>query len=270
MLNERFDELARKPDAKFLGAGVGDGGAQPGRRRRSRSARASRTARSTTALGVARDRGAARARVRLQRRRARSRQAVDGGVLRARLQRARQDRERLVRAGIRQLLPRTTSRAPASTTSTSWSAAAADDHRGGSRRRWRGRCCGDDSRVDPGDLAAEAGHQGADRSRTAGGARRGDGGAVTPWTDTHRDARADGTRAGSRRRRLAPRDRRPRRHRRPLRQRRRSVAEADRLQERSGPVHAERAGRLVARAAGRLPEASLATALRRACPAPAG
>ena len=53
-------------------------------------------------------------------------------------------------------------------------------------------------------------------------------------------------------RRLAPRDRRRRRHHRPLRERRRGVAEADRFQERSGAVRAERAGRHLARAAGRL------------------
>ena len=106
MLNERFGELARKPDAKFLGAGVGGGsleqrrrrpfaiGAQrPGRQDRRRPDRARRSKRSASrefgfsAVG------------------ARPREEVDGRVLRARLQRARQDRERLVRAGI----PRATS-----------------------------------------------------------------------------------------------------------------------------------------------------------------
>ena len=55
-----------------------------------------------------------------------------------------------------------------------------------------------------------------------------------------------------------------------LRQRRRSVAEADRFQERSGAVHDVRAGRRVARAAADFIEASLAAALRRTCRASAG
>ena len=50
-------------------------------------------------------RGEARARSSASRVGARSREALDATVLRARLQRARQERERLVRAGIPQLLP---------------------------------------------------------------------------------------------------------------------------------------------------------------------
>ena len=48
MLDDRFGELARKPDAKFLGAGANDQSINPGRGRASCSPRAFRTARSTT------------------------------------------------------------------------------------------------------------------------------------------------------------------------------------------------------------------------------
>ena len=84
-----------------------------------------------------------------------------------------------------QLLPRRTSRARASRTSTSWCSSCCRASPPPRRRRWRRSLLGDDSRVDPRDVAAEGRHQGADRGRAAGGARRGRSRArVTPWTDT--------------------------------------------------------------------------------------
>ncbi len=104
MLNERFDELSRKPDAQFLGAGAYESGLSP--------------TTSTVALGAsvqegkilpravgARDRSEPRRAARLRRRRVRPRQEVDARGVRARLHRARQDRERLLRGGVRQPLP---------------------------------------------------------------------------------------------------------------------------------------------------------------------
>ena len=105
MFGERFTELARRPDAKFLGAGAGGdslsptvdvfilSAACPGRTHPGRPV-------------VARHRSQARAAVRVRRRRARAREALDGGLHGAGVQRARQDRKRLVRAGVSQLLPR--------------------------------------------------------------------------------------------------------------------------------------------------------------------
>ena len=127
---------------------------------------------------------------------------------------------------------------------------------------------GDDSRVILATSPQKAGRQGADRSRAPGGAGRGrTRRAVTAWTDTDVDARADGAQAGSRRTvasratiddlgvTIVP-----------FVERRRSVAEADRLQERSGAV---RDGRRRAAASlappADFPEASLATALRQRC-----
>ena len=94
MIDERFSELAQKPDAKFLGAGAGDGALSrtveafalearvAGRRDRGRRRRSRRGSE-------------AGARVRLQPLRARSRQAVDHVLLRPRVQRAGQERKRI-------------------------------------------------------------------------------------------------------------------------------------------------------------------------------
>ena len=119
-------------------------------------------------------------------------------VLRARLQRARQDRERLVRAGIPELLPRRRAEPGHRVRVPPGQAAAAEHHR---------RRCLDDGAVaarrrqprDPGHLAAEDRRQGADRGRAPGGAgRRRPRRASRAWTDTDDDAGADGARAGSR------------------------------------------------------------------------
>ena len=78
MFNERFCELARKPDAKFLGAGVGDGRLRPDRRHvHDRRARPGRQARRGPRR--ARHRGAsASSEFGFTRRRAGSREEVDG------------------------------------------------------------------------------------------------------------------------------------------------------------------------------------------------
>ena len=112
---------------------------------------------------------------------------------------------------------------------------------------------GDDSRVILATSPQKHGHQDSDRSGAPGRARDGDDRARDPVEGHQRHPRADGARSGGRRGRLAPRHGRRRHHRRPLRERRRGVAEADRLQERSGAVLAERPGRHLAGAAGRLP-----------------
>ena len=191
---------------------------------------------------------------------------MDGRLLRARLQRARQDRERHRSRRntcgyfldgepspgiayeyelVRQLLPTITTQ----------------------RRVGAGasRCSDDDSRVilavspqKPGiRIPTEADLQAALTSGARRACRR--RGPTTARRATlmdkvpdagHGDARADARRA--------------RRHRRPLRERRRGVAEADRFQERPGAVHAERAWRRVAGAAGRLSRSRRWRRLRRA------
>ena len=172
MMDERFSELERKPDAKFLGAGVGNGGSEQGRVHFHDGGRgAGRQTRRRS--GRARGRGDAGEGIRLQQQRARSRQAVDGGVLPAGLHRARQDRERLVRAGIRQLLPQRRTEPGDRLRVSAGQATAAGDHRSGrlddgpfaaQRRQPR----------DFGDHAAESRHQGPDRGRAPGGNRDGD------------------------------------------------------------------------------------------------
>ena len=96
MFDERFSELAQRPDAKFLGAGVGGG--PLGRDVTTfEIGAASRTAawpKGSRPLPIEAE---APARVRLHARRARSRQARPAQLLRARVQRARQDRQRPVR-----------------------------------------------------------------------------------------------------------------------------------------------------------------------------
>ena len=271
MINERFGELARKPDAKFLGAGVGGGGAEPRRRRPSRSSA----------------RVAGRQDRRRPRRRSRSRPSASASSASARpsstaprsgwpafYERAYNERDKTESGSfaqeylnyfldgepspgidyeyqlVQQLLP--------TITAAEVVGAGADAAR---RRQPR----------DPGDVAAEGRRQGADRGRAAGRAGRGRRAPRSRRGPTRRRPRAlmeHKPDAGADR--VAPRDRRARRHGRPLRERRRGVAEADRLQERSGAVHADAPGGASLAPPADYLEASLATALRRACPAPAG
>ena len=198
MLNDRLRRDLAAADAKFLGAGIGGGGLSkdvetvslganvPGRqdrrgaRARSRSRPSGRASSgSAPASSTARKKWMAR-------------------VLRARLHRARQDRERLVRAGISQLLPRGGADARASSTSTSScssccpaiTAAEVTALGQDAARRRQPR--------DPRHLAAEGRHQGADRGRAEGGA----GGASSRRrghaVERHDvDARADRAQAGA-------------------------------------------------------------------------
>ena len=106
MLNERFGELARKPDAKFLSAGAGGGGAQPDGRDLLAQRAGARTARSTPDWPRSRRSQAGRASSASAPAELDRAKKWMAAVLRARLQRAGQDRERLVRAGVRQPLPR--------------------------------------------------------------------------------------------------------------------------------------------------------------------
>ena len=247
MFNDRFGELARKPDAKFLGAGGGSDSLSPTVDTFGLSARVADggLAAGLTALEIEARRVAA---VRLHRVRARSREAMDDRVLRARLQRARQERERLVRAGIPELLPERRAEPRHRLRVPARAAGAAGHH---ARRRHRAgavAAAGDEQRG-AGRDAAE-GRRRACRPRPICRPRsaRATSVAVTPWSDgTTTRALLEKT-AGAGARRVAPRAARHRRHRREVRQRRRSLAEADRLQERPGAVHDVRAGRRVARA----------------------
>ena len=141
-----------------------------------------------------------------------------------------------------------------------------DDHGRRSRRRLAQAPARRRQPRDARRLAAEGGHRGPDRSRAARRARRRPSARpVTAWADRRRRPSADGERSrtpGSGR--LAPRRSRARRHHRPLRERRRGVAEADRLQERPDPVHDGGAGRFVARAAGRFRRGLAGDVVRRA------
>ena len=105
MVNDRFDELSRKPDAPFLNAGVGGGGLTP--------------TVETVSLGATVQDGrieAGLAALAIEAKRVAEYGFGPGELERAkkwtlagydrRLHRARQDRERLLRAGVHQPLPR--------------------------------------------------------------------------------------------------------------------------------------------------------------------
>ena len=264
MLNERFDELTRRPDAKFLGAGIYGGNAEPGRRdgvaRRERAGRQDRR----RARGR-RDRSQARARVRLRRRRAGSRASK---WMAAFYERAYTERDKTESGSfaqeylnhflegepspgieyeytlVQQLLPGITA---AEVSAAAQDAAGGRQPRGARRRRRRRPA----SRCRPRTSCAR-------RWRSAESA------AVTPWNDTTstrelienkpEPAAVTSTRTV----------RRSRRDHRQVRQRRRGVAEADRLQERPGRLHAAGEGGHVAGAAGRLPRSVAGDRLRRA------
>ena len=137
MLNERFDELSRKKDAQFLGAGAYESPLSPSvvglrARRRGRG-------REDPAGPVgARDRNEPRAAVRLRAGGARAREEVVARLLRARLQRARQERERNLRPGIRQPLPAGRTGARHRVRVPARAGADPGDHRRGGRERGEG------------------------------------------------------------------------------------------------------------------------------------
>ena len=205
MMDERFGELARKPDAKFLGAGVGGGGLSRTSSTFTMARAACRTASSRTASACSRSRRSASREFGFSGIGARSRQAVDGGVLRARLQRARQDRERLVRAGVRQLLPQRRAEPRHRLRVPARAAAAAGHHRWPTSSTLARSLLGDDSRV----ILAASPQKAGIKIPTEAELQAALAAADAPprhAVDRHeRDARADGARAGSRRGRLAPR-----------------------------------------------------------------
>ena len=185
MLNERFDELTRRPDAKFLGAGV---------YRRQRSARTSRRNRSARACRTARSpKGSAAVAIEAKRarefgfgaRRDRPREQVDGGVLRARLHRARQDRERLVRAGVSQSLPRGRAEPGHRLRIRARPAAAARDHRRGGHRRPARTLLGGRQPRGARDVARrKAGIAVPTEEQMRASLRSSESAAVTAWNDT--------------------------------------------------------------------------------------
>ena len=132
--------------------------------------------------------------------------------------------------------------APASPTSTQLvQAAAAGDHRSRRSRRCARTLLTDDSRVVLADVAAESRASRvpteAELQKRRSTAAETVGGHAVDRHDARRGALvAQQARAG--RRRLAARRSRTRRDHRSIRQRRRGLAEADRLQERSGALHA--------------------------------
>ena len=200
MLNERFGELARKPDAKFLGAGVGGGSAQPGRVDVHRSAR---SVQDGKIAGRARRRSRSKrkrvARVRLQRRRAGSRQASGW----------RRSTSAPTPSATRPRAAR--SRRNTSTTSSKDEPSPGIDYEyqlvqqllpgitaDGSRRRSARSLLGGRQPRDPRDLAAEGRHQGADRGRAAGARSRRPTRRARHAVDRHDvDARADRAQAGA-------------------------------------------------------------------------
>ena len=98
---------------------------------------------------------------------------------------------------------------------------------------------GDDSRVLLADVAGEGGRQRAVGSRSSGDAGVGRSRSpVTPWTETTVTRELVENKPAPAAITLAPRGPRRRRHDRALCERRRGVAETDRLQERSGALRA--------------------------------
>ena len=104
MVNSRLAEMARRGDAPFLGASSSSGTHRPQRRHRSAGRGRGRRQHHHRPARPAHGSGA-RAPPRLRRRRARSRPPRAPGPVRARLAGARQEREQLLRPGVRVELP---------------------------------------------------------------------------------------------------------------------------------------------------------------------
>ena len=119
MINDRFDELSRKPDAQFLGAGADESRLSPtvGTFSMSAAVEDGKLPAGLSTLEIESNRikefgfGAGGARAGAE---------VDAGLVRARLHRARQERERVVRAGVHQSFSRRRTESRASTTNTAW------------------------------------------------------------------------------------------------------------------------------------------------------
>ena len=244
MLNERFDELSRKPDAQFLDAGAYESGLSP--------------TTSTVGLGASVQEGkipAGLSSVVIEAKRAvqhgfgageleRAKKRIVA-LVRPRLRRARQDRERRLRPGICESLPRERAQPGHRLRAQAGAGTAAGHHRGRDHGG-RERSLRQPEPRNPRHLAAEAGPGRADR----GGASHGGG--------QRREGRSNGVEghlvhggaAGPRSRARGHQGSAPapgaRRNRRPVRQRRRGVVQVDRLQERRSAVLAHVAGWIVA------------------------
>ena len=260
-----FGELSQRPDAKFLeaGAGGGDLGNDVDTFELGARVKDGALAEGLAALAVeakrVREFGFTAGELdRAKRGSAR--------VLRTRLQRARQERQRRS--------------SPTNTLRHFLERRADSRHRLRVPRSCSGRCRRSRSndvttlaRVaavgrEPGHPrgdAAEAGLQPPTEADLQAALASGERVAVTPWNDDYRHARA-AARIDSRARRGRRRAASFRNSASPssdVRQRRRSLAQADRLQERSGRLHDVRQGRRVAGGTGRLPAGVARHAVRR-------
>ena len=249
MLNDRFGELARKPDAKFLGAGGGGGPLTPTVQTFSLQARVPDGS-LLDGLNV----------LEIEARRVRehgfNQSELDRNKreMAAYYEQAYNERDKSESGGyarrVHPALPRGRARARHRVRIPARAERPARHHAPGS----------DDARTlapvgpqprGPGSAAGEAGPAAALGRRSPLGDHRGRQGGGHAVERYDHDARARRKDPGTRPRRIAPRARQRRRHRRAVRQRRGGVAETHRLQERPGPVHDVLAGRRVARRRGR-------------------
>ena len=165
MINDRFDELSRKPDAQFLGAGADESRLSPtvgtfthecGGRKRQAAGRALR----------ARDRSQAGQGVRLRCGRARARAEVDAGVYERAYTERDKTRERIVRPGVREPLPRRRTEPRDRLRVPARQGLDPGNHRRGGRRRGPAALLGREPR-DPRGFAAEGRRRRPDRCAAA-------------------------------------------------------------------------------------------------------
>ena len=248
MLNERFDELSRKNEAQFLGAGAYESPLSPSvvGVRAGAGVEEGKIPPGLSALEIETNRvqqygfGAGGAR---------AREEVVARLLRARLQRARQERERRLRPGIRQPLPPGGAGARHRVRVPAGAGADPGDHRGRSRAAMAKALFADTARVVIATSPQKEGLALPTEAQLRDAITKADAVAVTAWNDAGSGRALMDDAAGARRDQGPARDPGARRHGRPLRQRRRGLAEADRLQERRGPLQPGRAGRRLAGAA---------------------
>ena len=272
MLDERFGELVAEARREIPRRRRRQRRARAGRGRRSRSRPASQDGKIEDGLAALAIEAQRVARVRLQRRRSstapssgwpRSTSGPTPSATSPRAARSRRNASELVpreRADARHRV-----RVPAAS-SRCCRRSPLDEV----VRAWRGRCSSDDGRVVLATSPQKAGLQAADRSGAARALARGRHGGRHALERHGDDARARSSTSRRRRRSRRAARSRSRRHHRPLRQRRRGLAEADRLQERPGALLAERARRRIARAARRLSQRRRCADAYVARPAPAG
>jgi hypothetical protein len=219
MMDDRFEEMSQKPDAKFLGAGVGGDTMSHDV--------------ASFSMGAAVQDGQLEDGISLLATEAKRVREFGFGA--SEMERAKQwmaafyehaYTDRILRARIRQLLPERRAE-PRHRVRVPARAAAAAGNDG--ERRVRARQVAVERRRprDPRDLAAEGRHPHPHRRAAAGGAGRRQRGARVGVGRWRRGQDTDGEDAYARRRDVTAHHRRPRRHRRALRERRRSVAEAD-------------------------------------------